>query len=123
VTANAEYVTVTFPDGAWVNAVPHDTHHYHVIAHRCGYEDDILAYCREHEFAHAFLEERLHDRPSQVLWRLAHHLPTDDRTHAYEEIATQAFQEWLRTARRPITSGVDWIRLKREALRLLGQIS
>lgn len=110
---------VSFHDGTSVGAVPQATTDYHVISHRLGYEDDILAYCREHEFAHAFLEEKLHDRPSQVLWSLAHGLSVDDKTHVYEEIAAQTFQKWLRSAERPITSGVDWIQLKKEAILIL----
>jgi hypothetical protein len=38
---------------------------------------------------------------------------------AYEEIAAQTFQRWLRANERPIVSGVDWDRLKAEALELL----
>jgi hypothetical protein len=119
IEADDQMALVRFPDGTSVGSTPHDTHSYHVISHRLGYEDDILAYCREHEFAHAFMEEKLHDRPSQVLWNLAHNLPIDDKLHAYEEIAAQTFQKWLRSAERPITSGVDWIQMKKEALQLL----
>lgn len=121
VEANYEYAWVTFRDGCVVTARPHVTEHYHVISHRLGYEDDILAYCREHEFSHAFLEEKLYHRPSQVLWNLAHGLAIEDRVHVYEELAAQTFQKWLRSSERPITSGVDWIGLKREAIALLGE--
>ena len=121
VQADDTMALVSFPDGTSVGAVPHDTHDYHIVSHRLGYEDDILAYCREHEFAHAFLEERLYDRPSQVLWNLAHGLAVDDRAHAYEELAAQTFQRWLRSNERPITAGVDWIQLKREAIALLDE--
>jgi hypothetical protein len=119
VEANLVHACVRFPDGSYVNAVPHDSHQYHVIAHRCGYEDDILAYCREHEFSHAFIEQELHNRPSRVLYALAHKRPVNDAEHAYEEIAAQTFQRWLRAGERPITSGVDWISLKKKALELL----
>jgi hypothetical protein len=108
-----------FEDGKCAPAVPHDTHHYHVIAHRCGYADDIMAYCREHEFAHSFMEERLQDRPSRVLWGVAHNQQLSGPEAAYEEMMAQAFQRWLRAGERPIISGVDWDALKRDALRLL----
>lgn len=71
-TVDGWLTTVRFPDGTSCEAAPHETPHYHVIAARCGYGDDIRAYSREHEFAHAFVEERLHGRPSGVLWALAH---------------------------------------------------
>ena len=114
-----EGCTTTFQDGATADAAPHDLPHYHVVAHRLGYGDDLLAYCREHEFCHLFIEERLHDRPSLVLWSLAHGTTLSGSRAAYEEIAAQSFQRWLRANERPITSGVDWDGLKRDALRLL----
>lgn len=46
----------TYILGHPVEAHPHHTPHYHVIAHRCGYGDDVMAYCREHEFCHNFVE-------------------------------------------------------------------
>ncbi len=51
-------------DGTSYGAVPHDTPHYHVVAHRCGYGDDLLAYCREHEVCHHLLSEWLSRRSS-----------------------------------------------------------
>lgn len=111
--------TTKFEDGAAIDAFPHDTHHYHVIAHRLGYGDDILAYCHEHEFAHLFLEERLHNRPSKVLWSLAHGDLPSGTDALYEELAAQTLQRWLRSNERPIVSGVPWDALKRDALALL----
>lgn len=112
-----------FPDGTGFGATPHpEMHHYSVIAHRLGYGDDHLAYCVEHEAIHNFLEDRLHDRPSQVIWALAHGKPLSGRAAAYEEMAVQTFQRFLRSNERPILSGVDWDSLKREALQLLGDL-
>lgn len=109
-----------FPNGASVDAVPHDTPHYHVVSHRLGYGDDLLAYCREHEFAHAFVAERIMSAPSYVLWQLAEERRIDMGKALYEEIAAQTFQRWLRAGERPILSGADWDALKRDALELLG---
>jgi hypothetical protein len=112
--------TTFFEDGTEVSAWPHpDMPHYHVIAHRLGYGDDLLAYCREHEAAHLFVEERLHNRPSRVLWALAHGQRISGCDAGYEEMAAQQFQRWLRANERPIVSGVDWDGLKRDALGLL----
>lgn len=113
-----------FTDGATVNAVPHDTPHYHVIAHRLGYGDDLLRYCQEHEFCHSFIAERLKAAPSFVLHRLARgdrfdRDPRDRGEVLYEELAAQQLQRWLRANERPIVSGCDWDQLKHDALRLL----
>jgi hypothetical protein len=110
---------VRFPDGSSCPAVPHDSHHYHVVAHRCGYGDDVHSYCFEHEFAHAFVEERLHRRPSRVLWALAHGGMLSGKDAAYEEIAAQTFQRFLRANEEPIVGGVEWHEMKRDALALL----
>lgn len=98
------------------NPVPAQHHpddpHYRVISHRCGYQDDTLAYCREHEVAHLVLEEVLHDRPSTVLFALAHGRSVAPEQAAYEELAAQALQRFVRANERPIVGGVPWDRLK-----------
>lgn len=109
----------TFDDTSSVDAVPHDTHHYAIISHRLGYGDDVLAYCQEHEFAHAFVAERLLDDRSIVLWGLAHGKPVPRGEGLFEEMAAQTFQRWLRANERPIISGADWDELKHDALELL----
>lgn len=111
-----------FEDGSEIGACPHDTHHYHVIAHRLGYGDDILSYCREHELAHHMVEEAFYDRPSRVLWELAHGRVLSAREAVYEEGIAQMFQRWLRAGERPIIGGVPWDALKAEAVALLGQV-
>lgn len=93
--------------------------HYHVIAHRCGYGDDLRAYCREHEFAHAFVAERIADQPSVVLMWQAQLQPLYQAAALFEEIAAQTFQRWLRANERPILAGADWDQLKGDALALL----
>jgi hypothetical protein len=115
-----EHICVSFPDGTYINATPHsDDPHYHVIANRLGYGDNLFWYALEHEFCHAFLEERIYNRPSNVLWSLAHNIPLIDSLCAYEEIAVQTFQRWLRAGEQPIVGGVDWIGLKNDALQRL----
>jgi hypothetical protein len=101
-------------------AIPHpEDHHYHVIAHRCGYGDDLPAYCREHDFTHIFLCDRLLDSPSPVLAAQCLREAIDANEVAFEELAVQAFQRWLRANEEPIVAGIDWQSLKREALELL----
>lgn len=107
---------VEYQDGSIVSAWPHDEHHYYVISHRCGYGDDVLAYCREHEFVHEFLQEKLAGRPSQVLFPLAHERVPRQAVAVQEEALTQMFQRYLRGGEEPIIGGVDWAGLKREAL-------
>jgi hypothetical protein len=108
-----------FPDGAEIGAFPHEIPHYYVISHRCGYGDDIMAYCREHDFSHSFVAERIRGGPSYVLLAMAHQEKVDMGAAVYEEIAAQTFQRFLRTNERPILSGVNWDKLKADALELL----
>ncbi len=104
--------TTIFADGASVDAIPHDTFHYHVIAHRLGYQDDILAYCREHEVAHELISQYVAGTHSEVLWCLAHGKVAAPAVVTYEELAVQALQRFVRANERPIVSGVDWDALR-----------
>ncbi len=109
-----------FADGAAVDSIPHpNDHHYTVIAHRCGYGDDVWAYCVEHDAMHLFCEYWFHGRPSQVLWALAHGKMLSGKEAAYEESMAQVAQRWVRANEQPILSGVDWFAFKQAALRLL----
>lgn len=111
----------SFPDGTSCPSTPHDTHHYHVIAHRCGYGDDILRYCQEHDFAHMLIEAFVHERPSRVLWGLAHGEEISAKDALYEELAAQTLQRFVRAGERPIIGGIDWEQLRIAFLNSLGQ--
>ena len=112
----------TFEDGKSIASIPHyQDHHYHVIAHRTGYEDDLHTYCVEHDFAHLFVMEKLHGIPSPILWALAHGEKIPENAQVFEELASQTFQRYLRANEQPIIGGVPWPELKQEALALLGQ--
>lgn len=95
-------------------AYPHpDQPHYHVIAHRCGYGDDLLGYCREHELAHALVAQCFGtSRPSCVLLAQARGDDPPRGLAMLEELAAQALQRWVRANERPILAGLDWDRLK-----------
>lgn len=104
---------VTFPSGRNTEAYPHpEEPHYHVIAHRCGYGDDLLAYCREHELAHCVVMEHLFAQPSFVLNAQVHGIVLESGVSALEELAAQALQRWARTNERPIIGGIDWDRMR-----------
>jgi len=105
-----------FKDGKFWGAHPHDTHHYAVIAHRCGYGDDLLAYCREHEVCHHLITEWLYDGPSPVIWGLAHGEEMPAYHAALEEMGAQTLQRFIRANERPIIGGVNWDGLKTYAL-------
>lgn len=105
--------TSRFEDGTKVDAIPHPWDHcYSIIAMRCGYGFDLLAYCQEHELAHHVVGEFLLGRPSPVLWGLAHEQPLPANEAAFEEMMAQALQRFVRAAERPIIGGVDWDALK-----------
>lgn len=112
--------TTRFRDGSHVDAFPHwENHHYHVIAHRCGYADDLLTYCQEHEFAHNFIAEKFSRGISPILAALAIGSECSAEEAAYEEALVHIFQAWLRANQEPIIGGIDWRGLKAEALELL----
>lgn len=98
-----------FEDGSTVSAIPHPWDHcYSIIAMRCGYGFDLMAYCREHEVAHHLVCEALLGGPSPVLWGLAHEKPLPASEAAFEEMMAQGLQRFARAAERPIIGGVDW---------------
>lgn len=106
-------------DLADVEAQPHDTHHYHVIAHRCGYGDDIGRYCQEHEFFHSFCAEYFMDGLSDVLFCLSDGANIPPFTAGLEENFVMTCQRWVRANERPIIGGLNWDLFKAEALRHL----
>lgn len=108
-----------YEDGASYGAHPHDNPHYHLIAARCGYDGDLLAYAREHEVAHHVMSEWAQGVTSRVLWPLAHGAEPIPAEAMLEELAAMAFQRWLRANERPIIGGVDWGGLKARALAIL----
>lgn len=104
---------LAFDDGTGCEAWPHpEEPHYHVIAHRCGYGDDLLAYCREHELAHALIVQEFDSLPPVVQWSLAHGMEAPRGEALFEEIAAQTLQRWVRANERPILAGCDWDALK-----------
>jgi hypothetical protein len=119
VTYTPEGCYSTFTDGSSYGALPHDSHHYHVIAHRCGYGDDILAYAREHEVFHHIVGEHFYGGVSPVLWALAHGREISAEEAALEEAMVMTLQRWVRAGERPIIGGLDWDGLKASALDLL----
>lgn len=112
-------IRTMFNDGTSWGAYPHDTHHYHVITHRCGYGNNVWQYCMEHEFCHSFVAEYLGNKVSPVLWDLAHGNTPSKTAAAIEECFVQMFQRWLRANERPIIGDVDWDDMKSQALAYL----
>lgn len=108
---------VVFADGAEASAWPHyEDPHYHVVSHRCGYGDDLLWYCREHELAHAVIGEVLLDGPSYVLNCLAHQRDVNYAAAVFEETAVQTLQRWVRANEQPIVGDCDWWKLRERFL-------
>lgn len=112
-----DYGCVTFfEDGSEASAWPSWADpHYRVIAHRTGYGDDLLGYCREHDFCHSLIEQEIYKRPSRVLWAMAHGTQLPGPESAYEELAAQALQRFFRAGERPIVSGIDWDGIRNKA--------
>lgn len=111
---------VSFLGGADTEAWPHpDDHHYHVISHRLGYGDDVMAYCREHELAHAVIAEEFMDGPSYVLRMLARGMTPDPKIAVVEELLVAAVLRWVRGNERPIVADFDWDGLR---ARFLGYV-
>lgn len=108
---------IVFFDGREVSAWPHpEIPHYHVISHRCGYGDDLLAYCREHELAHVLVAQELRQWCSFVLDCHAREVTPYAGLAIMEELAAQTLQRWVRANERPIVADFDWDELKRKFL-------
>lgn len=112
---------VVFPDRSETSAWPDGSAHYYVIAHRCGYEDRITAYCREHELAHALVGEEFYGWESPVLAASARKL-LPPVTAPLEEGMAQMIQRWVRANELPIIGGVDWHAIKTRFLHLVQQL-
>lgn len=110
-------VIVRFPDGEECHALPNMNAHYHVISHRCGYNDDVAAYCFEHEVAHAYVAQFLWGRKSDVLWALAQGRMLKGPEAAPEEILAQTLQRFARANEQPIVGGVNWFAMREGFLR------
>jgi hypothetical protein len=87
-------VITRFPDGAMAFACPHDTPEYHAHAIEKTGKDDIFLYCFQHDLMHS-LHGEMHNRPSVVLWALAHDLPTNTAECEMEEEQAQTLQRNL----------------------------
>jgi hypothetical protein len=110
--------TTRFDDGAHVDSIPHNTPHYCIVAARCGYGDDVMAYCREHDALHLLVSERLLQRNS-ILWSVAHGFVLRPGEAQAEEALVQLVQRYVRANEEPIIADYDWAGLKTEALELL----
>lgn len=119
VTYYSEGAFTSYLDGTSYAAQPHHSHHYHVIAHRLGYSDNVLAYAREHEVCHHIVSEWIGGHTSKVLWPLAHGREPDAYEAMQEEALAMTFQRWLRANERPIIGGVDWTALRDRAISLI----
>jgi hypothetical protein len=100
-----------FPDGSIYGAFPHDEPHYHAVAHRLGYEGDILKYAQEHELAHHLIAEEFGSH-SPVLWALAHGEEPPRVFAAAEEALAMILQRYARANEVPLIEGIDWDGLK-----------
>lgn len=108
---------IRFDNGLICSSIPHDTHHYYVIAHRCGCGDDVHMYCRDHELAHVILSEVLERRAPRVLLETAQYgHALDWGASIMEECTAQMLQRWVRCGERPIIGNCDWDALRTKFL-------
>jgi len=111
--------TTFWEDGSFLNSIPHyNDHHYHVISHRCGYGDDVLSYCQEHDLSHNIVAESFLSSRSPVLWGVANKRVLEVFSVASEEILSQVLQRFVRAGERPIVGGQDWDALRWRFLEL-----
>lgn len=97
----------------------HESAHYYVIAHRCGYGDDLFRYAVEHDLFHAWLYEYLGVGESLVLNALVAEKYIHPALAAQEEALVQVVQTWVRANIRPIIGGIGWDKLKYDAMDML----
>lgn len=114
-----EGVRTSFLDAA-TTAFPYmDDPRYLVASRRAGYGDDMMTYCREHDFLHAFLSEELADKPSNVLWASAHDTKLLPFVAYQEEALVQVFQCWLRGSRDCLIGEMPYYPLRGKAREIL----
>lgn len=116
--------TVSFPNGEHCGSRPHrDNFHYRVISHRLGYGDDVMAYCREHDLAHALLSEEFADGPPIALLETAKYgAALDVGYNIMEECTAHVLQRWIRANERPIIGNCDWDGLKARFLQCVERL-
>lgn len=104
-----------FHDQTRYGAHPHTTPGYYAVAARLGYQGDTLAYAREHELCHHLIGEAF-DRPSAVIWALAHGQRPEPYAAAAEEALAMTLQRFARCNEQPMIEGVDWSMLRDKLL-------
>lgn len=101
-----------FHDETRYGALPHpELPSYYVVAHRLGYGDDLLKYCRHHELAHHIISEEFGSH-SPVIWALAHGEAPPRMIAAAEEALAMTLQRYAMTNEHPMIEGIDWDALK-----------
>ena len=93
-----QLVVTRFKDGTEAHASPHDTPDYHQHAIEKTGQDDILLYCWQHDLMHVVHGE-MNNRPSVVLWALAHGEPVGTAECEREERESQDMQRAFQLAR------------------------
>lgn len=100
--------TTRFSDGTETSNWPHGDLAYKHLVEQCGHRDNALAYCREHDLAHAYLAEKMFGKASAVLWASAHNLPPQPVAD-WEEKLVYYFQRFLHGhGASPDPMWVDW---------------
>ncbi len=84
-----QIVVVTFLDGSFTHACPHDTDEYRRGAAEksagCPECVDTMRYCFQHDLLHCFVGEIVHGGPSPTLWAVAHGLPQNTPEISHDE--------------------------------------
>lgn len=97
----------------YVDAIPHETAHYFIIAARLGYQDDIYRYCWEHELAHCVVAEYLKNDTSLVLRHIAKMDTVSRWDITAEELLAQTLQRFANANEEPIISDINWHDMRR----------
>jgi hypothetical protein len=107
VNATNTGVETIFPDDTISTNWPPDDEYFRQVVKDCGFNCDEIGYIRHHDLSHAFLAEKMFDKPSPVLWNAAHEIAMDINASLYEE---RWVYYWQRFAMRIIPPlELEWI--------------
>jgi hypothetical protein len=116
-------IETVFQDNTISTNWPPQDELFQYVVRQCGFNDDHIFYIRHHDLSHAFLSEKMFDRPSPVLWNAAHEISMNETSSLFEERWVYHWQRYTMNQAKPLEKEwsdwlVDWHNLPLQGLML-----